>query len=144
MEIARLVLGVLLLVAFALLTVQLYNGRWLFLIAKPEKTKKGTFFPAGTRETGRHLSWVMVACFAAVATLMASEMGRLSGSALFAQAGFVVSGVALVAYGAFVVWTVAFHCKAHGRPYFAGGSSRLAVTLAATCAVLTALSLLFA
>ena len=39
MEIARLVLGVLLLVAFALLTVQLYNGRWLFLIAKPEKTK---------------------------------------------------------------------------------------------------------
>lgn len=28
MEIARLVLGVLLLVAFALLTVQLYNGRW--------------------------------------------------------------------------------------------------------------------
>lgn len=144
MEIVRFAVGALLLVASALLAVQLWNGRWQFLVARPERTKKGTFFPAGTRETGRHLSWVMVACFAAVATLMASEMGRLSGSALFAQAGFVVSGVALVAYGAFAVWTVAFHCKAHGRPYFAGGSSRLVVTLAATCAVLTALSLLFA
>ena len=57
MEIARLVLGVLLLVAFALLTVQLYNGRWLFLIAKPEKTKKGTFFPEGTANTGKRAAW---------------------------------------------------------------------------------------
>ena len=96
MEIVRFAVGALLLVASALLAVQLWNGRWQFLVARPERTKKGTFFPAGTRETGRHLSWVMVACFAAVATLMASEMGRLSGSALFAQAGFVVSGVALV------------------------------------------------
>ena len=99
MEIVRFAVGALLLVASALLAVQLWNGRWQFLVARPERTKKGTFFPAGTRETGRRLSWVMVACFAAVATLMASEMGRLSGSALFAQAGFVVSGVALVAYG---------------------------------------------
>ncbi len=144
MEIVRFAVGALLLVASALLAVQLWNGRWQFLVARPERTKKGTFFPAGTRETGRHLSWVMVACFAVVATLMASEMGRLAGSALFVQAGFVVSGVALLAYGGCIVWTVACHCKVHGRPYFAGGSSRLAVTLAATCIVLTALSLLFA
>ena len=131
MEIVRFAVGIALLVASALLAVQLWNGRWQFLVARPEHTRKGTFFPAGTRETGRRLSWVMVACFAVVATLMASEMGRLAGSALFVQAGFVV-------------WTVACHCKVHGRPYFAGGSSRLAVTLAATCIVLTALSLLFA
>ena len=56
MEIARLVLGVLLLVAFALLTVQLYNGRWLFLIAKPEKTKKARSSPKEPliRESARH------------------------------------------------------------------------------------------
>ena len=54
MEIARLVLGVLLLVAFALLTVQLYNGRWLFLIAKPEKTKKGTLDRKSTRLNSSH------------------------------------------------------------------------------------------
>ena len=79
MEIARLVLGVLLLVAFALLTVQLYNGRWLFLIAKPEKTKKGTFFPEGTANTGKRAAWVMVACFAVTATLMAYEMSKMTG-----------------------------------------------------------------
>ena len=58
MEIARLVLGVLLLVAFALLTVQLYNGRWLFLIAKPrEDGRRGTFLPPKEpliRESARH------------------------------------------------------------------------------------------
>ncbi len=106
--------------------------------------EEGYVLPRRHPQTGRRLSWVIVACFAVVATLMASEMGRLAGSALFVQAGFVVSGVALAAYGGCVVWTVACHCKVHGRPYFAGGSSRLAVTLAATCIVLTALSLLFA
>ena len=82
MEIVRFAVGIALLVASALLAVQLWNGRWQFLVARPEHTRKGTFFPAGTRETGRRLSWVMVACFAVVATLMASEMGRLAGSAL--------------------------------------------------------------
>lgn len=98
MEIARLVLGVLLLVAFALLTVQLYNGRWLFLIAKPEKTKKGTFFPEGTANTGKRAAWVMVACFAVTATLMAYEMSKMTGVPAFAQTSSILNNIALVAF----------------------------------------------
>ena len=98
MEIARLVLGVLLLVAFALLTVQLYNGRWLFLIAKPEKTKKGTFFPEGTANTGKRAAWVMVACFAGDGALMAYEMSKMTGVLAFAQTSILDHNIALVVF----------------------------------------------
>ncbi|RDB62388.1 lipocalin [Gordonibacter sp. 28C] len=144
MEIARLVLGVALLIATAALAVQLWNGRWQSLIARPQRTKKGTFFPEGTRRAGQRVAWVMVACFAVVATLMASEMSGMVGSALFAQAAFVLNTLALAAYCGCVLWTVLAHCKAHGRPYFGDGFVHLAVTLLASCAVLTVLSLLFA
>lgn len=40
MEIARFVLGTVLLVVFGALALQLYKGRWLEIIAKPEITKK--------------------------------------------------------------------------------------------------------
>lgn len=143
MEIARFALGIVLLIVSAILAVQLWNGHWQGLLARPEQTKKGVFYPAGTRKTGQRLSWVMVACFAVVATLMASEMGRLSGSALFMQAGFVIGGVALVAYGICVVWTVTTHCKTHERPYFTHGGIRLIVTLLVSCVALTLVSLLF-
>ena len=106
MEIARLVLGVLLLVAFALLTVQLYNGRWLFLIAKPEKTKKGTFFPEGTANTGKRAAWVMVACFAVTATLMAYEMSKMTGVPAFAQTSSILNNIALVAFCLSLLWTL--------------------------------------
>ena len=79
MEIARLIIGAVLLVVAAALAVQLWNGRWLFLIAKPDKTKKGTFYPEGTMKTGQRAAWVMVTCFAVVATLMAYEMGVMTG-----------------------------------------------------------------
>ena len=39
MEIVRFAVGALLLVASALLAVQLWNGRWQFLVARPERTK---------------------------------------------------------------------------------------------------------
>ena len=52
MEIVRFAVGALLLVASALLAVQLWNGRWQFLVARPERTKKGTFFPAGRMAAG--------------------------------------------------------------------------------------------
>ena len=134
MEIARLVLGVLLLVAFALLTVQLYNGRWLFLIAKPEKTKKGTFFPEGTANTGKRAAWVMVACFAVTATLMAYEMSKMTGVPAFAQTSSILNNIALVAF-----------ClsEQNYRDRFKKDGVRLLVLLLGACAVMTALSILF-
>ena len=105
MEIARFVLGTILLAVAALLTVQLYNGRWLSLIARPKETKKGTYYPEGTINTGKRAAWVMVACFAVVATLMAYEMAMLTGIPVFVQAATIVNNVALVAYFASLLYT---------------------------------------
>ena len=118
MEIARLVLGVLLLVAFALLTVQLYNGRWLFLIAKPEKTKKGTF--------------------------MAYEMSKMTGVPAFAQTSSILNNIALVAFCLSLLWTLfAGRDEQNYRDRFKKDGARLPVLLLGACAVMTALSILF-
>lgn len=144
MEIARLVFGVLLLVVAAALAVQLWNGRWLFLIAKPEKGKKGTFFPEGTIETGKRAAWVMVACFAVVATLMAFEMGKMTGVPVFVQTATILSNVALVAFCICLLWTL-FSGRASQsyQDRFKGGGVRLILLLLGSCAVMTLVSLLF-
>lgn len=144
MEIARLVLGVVLLIAAALLAVQLYNGRWLFLIAKPEKTKKGTFFPEGTVNTGKRASWVMVACFAVVATLMAYEMGKMTGVPVFIQAASILSNIALLAFCLSLLWTLFAGRKEQSyQDRFKKEGTRLLLLLLGSCAVMTAVSLLF-
>lgn len=145
MEIARLVIGVLLLVVSAALAVQLWNGRWLFLIAKPENTKKGTFFPEGTAKTGQRAAWVMVACFAVVATLMAFEMGRMTGVAVFVQTATILSNIALVAFCLCLLWTLfSGRNEQSYQDRFKGGGTRLILLLLASCAVMTFVSLLFA
>lgn len=144
MEIVRLALGIILLVVTAMLALQLWKGRWLFLIAKPDKTKKGTFYPEGTHKAGQHVAWVMVACFAVIATLMAFEMGKMTGSVLFAQAATVLSNIALVAYCVVLVWTVFSSQKGKGgsfRERFAGGSYRILILLLGTCVLLTIVGL---
>lgn len=144
MEIARLILGLVLLVVSAALAVQLYNGRWLFLIAKPEKTKKGTFFPEGTISTGKRAAWVMVTCFAVVATLMAFEMGVMTGVPVFVQTATILSNIALVAFCLSLLWTLFSGRKEQSyQDRFKGGGTRLILLLVASCAVMTAVSLLF-
>lgn len=145
MEIARLVIGVLLLVVSAALAVQLWNGRWLFLIAKPESTKKGVFFPEGTAKTGQRAAWVMVTCFAVVATLMAFEMGKMTGVAAFVQTATILSNIALVAFCLCLLWTLFSGRKEQSyQDRFRGGGTRLILLLLASCAVMTFVSLLFA
>lgn len=144
MEIVRLILGLVLLVVSAALAVQLYNGRWLFLIAKPEKTKKGTFFPEGTIATGKRASWVMVTCFAVVATLMAFEMGVMTGVPVFVQAAAILSNIALVAFCLSLLWTLFSGRKEQSyQDRFRGGGTRLILLLVGSCAVMTVVSLLF-
>lgn len=144
MEIARLILGLVLLVVSAALAVQLYNGRWLFLIAKPEKTKKGTFFPEGTISTGKRAAWVMVTCFAVVATLMAFEMGVMTGVPVFVQTATILSNIALVAFCLSLLWTLFSGRKEQSyQDRFKGGGTRLILLSVASCAVMTAVSLLF-
>ena len=126
------------------LTVQLYNGRWLFLIAKPEKTKKGTFFPEGTANTGKRAAWVMVACFAVTATLMAYEMSKMTGVPAFAQTSSILNNIALVAFCLSLLWTLfAGRDEQNYRDRFKKDGARLLVLLLGACAVMTALSILF-
>lgn len=144
MEIARLVFGVVLLVVAAALAVQLWNGRWLFLIAKPEKSKKGTFFPEGTIETGKRAAWVMVACFAVVATLMAFEMGKMTGVSVFVQTATILSNIALVAFCVCLLWTLFSGRSSQSyQDRFKGGGTRLILLLLGSCAIMTLVSLLF-
>lgn len=143
MEIVRLALGTLLLAASAVVAVQLWNGRWQFLIARPMQTKKGVFFPEGTRKAGQRVSWAMVAFAAAMATQVSFGMAEMSGDATLAQIAFVLNLVALAAWCAFVLWAVLAHVRSHGRPYFGDGFVRLPVTLLVGCVVLTASSYLF-
>lgn len=145
MEIARLIIGAVLLVVAAALAVQLWNGRWLFLIAKPDKTEKGTFYPEGTMKTGQRAAWVMVTCFAVVATLMAYEMGVMTGVPVFVQTASILSNVALVAFCLCLLWTLFSGRKDQSyQDRFKGGGTRLILLLLGSCVVMTLVSLLFA
>lgn len=145
MEIARFVLGTILLAVAALLTVQLYNGRWLSLIARPKETKKGTYYPEGTINTGKRAAWVMVACFAVVATLMAYEMAMLTGIPVFVQAATIVNNVALVAYFASLLYTLfAGRADQSYQDRSKKEGARLLLLLLGSCVVMTAVSVLFA
>lgn len=145
MEIVRFGVGLVLLVVSGALTVQLWNGNWLSLIAKPTTTKKGTFYPEGTRKSGQRAAWVMVACFAVVGTLMAFEMAKMTGLVLFAQIASVLCNVMLVGFCALAVWTLFSRSKgADGKLNFGGDNVRLTLLLLGSCVVLTLVSLLFA
>ncbi|MBU5404415.1 lipocalin [Paraeggerthella hongkongensis] len=145
MEIVRFGVGLVLLIASGALTVQLWNGNWLSLIAKPTTTKKGTFYPEGTRKSGQRAAWVMVACFAVVGTLMAFEMAKMTGLVLFAQIASVLCNVMLVGFCVLAVWTLFSRSKgADGKLNFGGDNVRLTLLLLGSCVVLTLVSLLFA
>ena len=145
MEIARLIIGAVLLVVAAALAVQLWNGRWLFLIAKPDKTKKGTFYPEGTTKTGQRAAWVMGTGVAVVATRMAYEMGVMTGAPVFVQTASILSNVALVAFCLCLLWTLFSGRKDQSyQDRFKGGGTRLILLLLGSCAVMTLVSLLFA
>ena len=145
MEIVRFGVGLVLLIASGALTVQLWNGNWLSLIAKPTTTKKGTFYPEGTRKSGQRAAWVMVACFAVVGTLMAFEMAKMTGLVLFAQIASVLCNVMLVGFCILAVWTLFSRSKgADGKLNFGGDNVRLTLLLLGSCVVLTLVSLLVA
>ncbi|MGO5315881.1 lipocalin [Paraeggerthella sp. LCP19S3_G8] len=145
MEIVRFGVGLVLLIASGALTVQLWNGNWLSLIAKPTTTKKGTFYPEGTRKSGQRAAWVMVACFAVVGTLMAFEMAKMTGLVLFAQIASVLCNVMVVGFCILAVWTLFSRSKgADGKLNFGGDNVRLTLLLLGSCVVLTLVSLLFA
>ena len=145
MEIARFAVGLVLLVVSGALAMQLWKGNCLSLIAKPHVTKKGTFYPEGTKKTAQRVAWVMVACFAVVGTLMAFEMAKMTGMILFAQVASVLCNVMLLGFCALAVWTLFARTKAEGgASRFGGDNVRLTLTLLASCVVLTLLSLLFA
>ncbi|MDY3981132.1 MAG: lipocalin [Paraeggerthella sp.] len=145
MEIVRFGVGLVLLIASGALTVQLWNGNWLSLIAKPTTTKKGTFYPEGTRKSGQRAAWVMVACFAVVGTLMAFEMAKMTGLVLFAQIASVLCNVMLVGFCILAVWTLFSRSKgADGKLNFGGDNVRLTLLLLGSCVVLTLVSLVFA
>lgn len=145
MEIVRFAVGLVLLVVSGALAMQLYNGRWLSLVAKPSVTKKGTFYPEGTAKTGQRVAWVMVACFAVVGTLMAFEMAKMTGMVLFAQIASVLCNAMLIGFCVLAVWTLLARTKAeNGAARFGGDNARLTLMLLASCVVLTLVSLLFA
>ena len=145
MEIARFVLGTILLAAAALLSVKLYNGSWLSLIARPQVTKRGTFYPAGTINTGKRAAWVMVACFAVVATLMAYEMAKLTDMPLFAQASTFLSNIALVAFCVSLLYTLfGGRSEQSYQNRFKKEGARLLLLLLGSCVVMTATAVLFA
>lgn len=142
MEIARLVFGAVLLVVAAVLTVQLWSGRWAFLVAKPEKNKKGTFYPEGTMKTAQRAAWVMVACFAVVATLMAYEMAKMTGLPLFVQTATILGNVALVAFCLSLIWAVLGGRKQRSyEDHFKDRDVRLPLLLLACCVVLSIMAI---
>ncbi len=144
MEIARLVLGVVLLAVTGVLTIQLWRGQWLFLVTKPQVEKKGTFYPEGTHKSGQRVAWVMVACFAVIATLLAFEMARMTGNDLFAQVATLLNNIALLAYCVILVWTVIAAGRGKDfRSRFADGNYRMLLLLLASCIVMTVVGLLF-
>lgn len=145
MVIVRFAIGIVLLVITCALALQLWNGRWQSLIAKPTVTKKGTFYPEGTRKTGQRAAWVMVACFAVVATLMAFDMAEMTGLALFAQIASVLCNASLVCFCILAVWTLfARSGEQDDTARFTSGKARLIALLLVSCIVLTLVSLLFA
>ena len=145
MDIARIVVGIVLMVAAAVVAVQLWNGRCLSLIAPPSKTKKGVFYPEGTMKAGQRASWVMVACAVSVAALVAYQMGKLAGNPTFVEAATLISNVTLVAFCVSLVWCLFSGPKDKSfRERFRSGNGRLLLFLLASCIALTLTSLLFA
>lgn len=144
MEIVRLVFGAVLLVVAGVLTVQLWSGRWAFLVAKPEKNKKGTFYPEGTMKTAQRVAWVMVACFAVVATLMAYEMAKMTGLPLFVQTATILGNVALVAFCVSLIWAVLGGRKQRSyEDRFKERDVRLPLFLLACCIALSVMAMTF-
>lgn len=145
LALARYVVGLVLLGVSCALALQLWNGRWQSLIAKPSVTKKGTFYPEGTRKAGQRVAWVMVACFAAVATLMAFDMAKMAGLVPFAQVASLLCNAALVCFCILAVWALfARSGEQDAGTRFGTGKARVALLLLASCVVLTLVSLLFA
>lgn len=144
MEIARLVVGLVLLVVTGVLTIMLWNGRWAWIIAQPQKTKKGTFYPEGTLKTAQRAAWMMVASFAVVATLMAWGMAQMTGMPAFVQTAEILGAIALVAFCVSVVATV---LSARGErgilESFRDGGMRLPMFLLFSCTLMTFMSLMF-
>lgn len=144
MELIRFGIGIVLLVVSAALAVQLWAGRWQFLIAKPTQTKKGTFFPEGTKKIGQRVAWVMVACFAVTSTLLAFGMAQMTGNIVFLEAATLLNNITLVAYCLSIVWTLfSLRSNQSYREYFKSTGGRLFALVLATCAALTLLSILF-
>lgn len=145
MNIACFIVGLILLVVSGALAMQLWKGNWLSLVAKPQVTKKGTFYPGGTSKTAQRAAWVMVACFAVVATLLAFEMAKLTGLVLLAQIASVLCNVMLIGFCVLAVWTLFSHTKGQGGfARFGGENMRLTLVLLISCAALTLFSLLCA
>lgn len=144
MEIVRFAFGVVLLIVTAALSLQLWKGRWLFLIAQPDKKKKGTFYPEGTHKSARRVAWVMVGCFAVAATLLVFEMTKMAGSSSFGQVAATMNNIALVGYCIVLLWAVFSSRNGRGfRAHLESGGYRVLIVLIGSCAALTAMGLLF-
>lgn len=144
MEIVRFAFGAVLLIVSAVLSMQLWKGRWLFLIAQPEKRKKETFYPEGTHKSARRVAWVMVGCFAVVATLLVFEMTKMTGNSSFGQVAATMNNIALVGYCIVLLWAVLSCRGGRGlREHLEGGGYRVIIVLIGSCAALTAMGLLF-
>lgn len=144
MEIARFIIGVILLVVAAVLATQLWKGNLLFLIAKPEQKKNKLYFPAGTSKTAQRAAWMMVAAATVIALLLAYGMSVLSGSASFTQVITFLSNASLIAFCLSVLWALLGQRDVQTyEDRFKTGGVRLILFTIVTCVVLTLLSLLF-
>lgn len=146
MEIARLVIGAILMIASGVVATRLWSEKWLFLVAKPQpkKKKRDPDFSPAAHKAGQRAAWVMVACFAVIATLLAFGMGQMTGVPVFIQTATILNNVALVAFCILVVWTLfASYKDQGGKGRFLDSMGRLAGLMLACCAILTVLSLLF-
>ena len=82
---------------------------------------------------------------AVTATLMAYEMGVMTGVPVFVQTASILSNVALVAFCLCLLWTLFSGRKDQSyQDRFKGGGTRLILLLLGSCAVMTLVSLLFA
>lgn len=144
MDYAYLIYGVALMVVSALMSVQLWSGSWLFLLAKPEKTKKGFVYLQSEYEISKQVSWLMVAFFACVVSLLAFEMAQIAQSALFIQVTIILNCIGMGIFSAGVVFIVLrLRKNASYWSSFRASGYRLALFLAISCALLTSASLLY-
>lgn len=143
-EYAYLIYGVTLMIVSAIMSVQLWSGRWLFLLAKPEKTKKGLVYLQSEYEMSKRVSWLMVAFFACVVTLLAFEMAQIAQSTLYIQITIILNCIGMGIFSAGVVFIV-FNLRKDASFWasFKTSGYRLALFLAISCAMLTSASLLY-